>query len=381
MTSQRLYGIIKYLDSLDQKLALQTTLETIKDTLGNLVSSPGQPQYQNTLATALSSFRTAVAGMAGSISPSQAAIIKDIGGAEFFDPELADKVMNSIQTNAMTPSVARDFVQDIATRRATFLTNVRSARQSLEKLGITEADLKPGTADVSFLIPRKIFDNELALFARELKFISRLVQDFTEAQTGKAEPVLLEQLSSSIPTVALIANLVTLSLLGTVINKFLDAWLKAERIRKARAELDDMGITGDALKQLDDRIATTVEEVIEESTELVVAKYPGAPERKRELENSIRLHTSELFLQIEKGLTVEFRAEPQPGEGEDQKNLKQIADVSKVLKFPQITNGPLLLGKGEPLDEAEDVVLTRTRKTRRTTTTKKEAPKEKDGKE
>jgi hypothetical protein len=274
MTAQRLYGILKLIESLDQKLGLQTTLDAIKSALDNLVNSPAQPQYQTNLATSLGSLTSAVTTMAAEISPSDATVIREIGGADYFDPALATKIMNSIQTNAMTPSVARDLVTDITAKRAAFLTTVKAARQSLEKLAITESDLKPGTADVAFLIPRNIFDNELGSFAKELKFIGRLIQDLTEAQTGKAEPVLLEQLSSSIPTVALMANLAALSLLGTVINKFLDAWIKTERIRKARAELDDMGIKGEALKELDDRITTTVEEVIEESTELILASIP-----------------------------------------------------------------------------------------------------------
>jgi hypothetical protein len=166
MTSQRLYGIIKYLDSLDQKLGLQTTLDTIRETLGTLVNSPAQPQYQNTLGTALGSLSAAVASMAASISPSQAAQIKELGGEEFFDPGMAQRIQLSVQTNAMTPAIARDFVQDFATRRATFLANIKSARQSLEKLGITESDLTPGTADVAFLT-QETFSTMNSLCLRE----------------------------------------------------------------------------------------------------------------------------------------------------------------------------------------------------------------------
>jgi hypothetical protein len=198
--------------------------------------------------------------MAASITPSQAELIREIGGADFFDPTMAEKIQSSIQTNAVTPSVAQAFVQEFATKRAAFLTTIKAARQALEKLGITESDLKPGSADASFLIPREIFDGELGQFAKELKFITRLVQHFTEAQTATTEPVKLEQLSSSTPTVSIAANLAALGLLATVIKQFLEAWLKFEEIREVRARIAKLGLKGPALEQFDNEITTGIEE-------------------------------------------------------------------------------------------------------------------------
>jgi len=387
MTSQRLYGILKFVDSLDKKLGLQTKLEAVREALSNLVNQPANPTYQSNLATALAAFTTAAGTMAQSIAPSQHVAISEMGGDEFFDPAIIEKVNNAVQTNAMTPSVARDLVQDLATRRAAFLETVRTGREALEKLRISDSDIKPGGADVAFLIPREIFDNKLVSFAKELTFLSRLVQDFTEAQTGSAEPVTLEQLSSSIPTVTIMANLAALGMLATVIKKFLKTWQMIEEIREMRARLATMGLKGTALQELTEQISTTVTEVVEESTELVIANYKG--NRKNELANAVRMDTRRLFGQIERGLTVEFRAKPQPNaEGEDQKNLEEIANVAKELKFPVAAKEPLLLTAEEILgdpSEADGVrVITQTKKTttQKTTVSRKEPVKEgKDGKE
>ncbi len=53
MTSEKLYGILKFLDGLDKQLGLQTSLEQIGSALANLASAPAQPQHQNSLAAAL----------------------------------------------------------------------------------------------------------------------------------------------------------------------------------------------------------------------------------------------------------------------------------------------------------------------------------------
>ena len=51
--------------------------------------------------------------MKTAISPSQLAAIKAMGGEEFFDPSIFEKVKNTVQMNAMTPAVASDRHQGI----------------------------------------------------------------------------------------------------------------------------------------------------------------------------------------------------------------------------------------------------------------------------
>src|SRR2546430_2292616 len=103
MTSQKLYEILCFLDDLDKKLGLQSTLETVRETLTDLVSSPANPQYQSTLATSLEAFSLAATKLSQLITPSHATAIKEMGGEEFFDARIAEKVKETVQKNAMTP--------------------------------------------------------------------------------------------------------------------------------------------------------------------------------------------------------------------------------------------------------------------------------------
>ncbi len=180
MTAPKLYATLKFLESLDSKLRLQTSLETIKDSLVALVNAPAQPPQQTALANAKATFESAAAKLKDSITPTQASMIAEMGGAEFFDAAIADKVKASIESNAMTPSVARDFVQDLVNKRSAFLTVVKSTAQGLGRLNVRESGLAPGAADLAFLIPRDLFENHLEAFAKELVFINRLIQDITE---------------------------------------------------------------------------------------------------------------------------------------------------------------------------------------------------------
>jgi hypothetical protein len=336
MTSKKLYETLKFIVDLDGQLHLQSGLESIRDTLNNLVTSPAQPQHQSALADALEQFSKSAASLGTAITPSQTSAIAEMGGEEFFDPDIADKVKSSISANAMTPSVARDFVQDLTTRRANFLANIKSTIQGLDKLNINQDARPAGYADLAFLIPRDLFENHLGEFAKELNFINRLMQHVGEAITGQLEPVELENLSSSIPTITLESGVQVISTLATIVNKFLEAWERIRKIRKIRDELTEIGMKGTAIEELNEQVTTTVDEIVEESTSIVLIKYDGPDSsRKNELENAVRTDVRRLFGQIERGLTVEFHAEHKKDSAdEEQEELDTIINLSRQMKFP-----------------------------------------------
>jgi hypothetical protein len=363
------------LRKLDDRLELQKHLQAIGTALSNLASAPAQPTHQNSLAQSLGAFESAVEQMKSEVSPSQMAAIRSMGGEEFFDPSIWEKVKDAVQKNAMTPAVARDFVQELASTRSNFLDTVREAAKGLKGLNVQESKLDEGSADLAFLIPRSIFSNRLGPFAKELNFINRLLEHFGEAITGQAEAPELDQLSSSIPTIVVTAAVPVIGVLGKVVKEFLDAWERIEKIRKLRADIVDMGLKGKAVEEFTEQITTTVDEVVETSTKLVLAHYPGDDGRRRELENAVRQDTRRLFGQIERGLTVEFRANPkEEGEGENQKTLQDIDQLGAAMKFPQVAREPMLLGNGEIL-EGE---LKTTTHTKRTTTEKKTSAAKKE---
>ena len=302
-----------------------------------------------------------------------------MGGEEFFDSSIGDKVIASIQSNAMTPSVASDFVKDLAARRAEFLGIVHSTIKGLEQLHVSAPSLPAGAAEVAFLIPREIFHNHLGAFAKELTFISHLMQHINEGVTGESQPIVLEGLSSSIPTIGLGVGLKAIEMLATIVNKFLDAWEKIQRIRKIRGEIEEMGITGPPIDHLTEQITTTINEVVEESTHIILINYKGESGRKNELQNALRQDTHRLFGQIERGLTIEVRTADTPDAEADEENLRRLESVAALgreMHFPSIAPAPMLLSSGELL-EGEILSVKRSKRTttQQVTTSKKETSK------
>ena len=340
MTAQRLYELLVFLESLESKVRLQPSLEAVRNSLNSLTDQPAQPQFQTQLQGNLSNFENAAEQLKDLITPAQRLQIEEIGGSEFFDPAIAENIRKKVQTSAMTPAVARDFVQELTNKRAEFLAVVRSTRENLHRLRIVGSPLKPGEADVAFLIPREMFDNELDQFAKELKFLSRLLRHYAEALTGEIEPVQLEELTSSTPSVAVLLSPLVLHYFSHVVHKFLDAWKKVEEIRLIRAKILEMHLKATTtVDEMDEAITTTVNEVVEEVTEFALKDYDRDENRKNELKTAIHDETKRLFAQIERGLTVEFRAKPKEGGADDaeQKALKEIDQRARVIQFPRIT--------------------------------------------
>jgi hypothetical protein len=351
MTAQKLYETLAFMVQLDSQLRLQATLDSVKDMLNNLVSSPAHPQYQSSLGGSLEEFKTAAGKLASAISPSQATTIKEMSGEEFFDPAIADKVQAKISANAMTPQVARDFVTDLATRRAAYLTNLNNTISGLKLLNVQQSHNPPGSADVAFLIPRELFENHLGEFTKELGFINRLIQHVAEGVTGESVPVPLESLSSSIPTITLQATAQVVVTLATIVTTFLATWERVLKFRKVGEELLEIGMKGKAVDELTEQVHTVIEETVEESTKIVFKNYNGRDERrKNELQNAVRTDVWRLYGQIERGLSVEFRANPKNAEDESKEALQSIVDLNNQMKFPGAAPEPLLLQCGEVLE-------------------------------
>ena len=262
---------------------------------------------------------------------------------------------------------------------------MKNTLQGLERLNIKQSQLAPGQADVSFMIPRDLFENDVAALAKEMVFISRLIQDVSEGVTGTQEKARLESLSSSIPTISVEASGAVLSVIATIVNLFLNTWEKVKKIRKIRDDLAEVGIKGTASAELNEQVTTTVEEIVRESTDLVLVRFKGDVGRQNELRNAVSTDVRRLFGQIERGLTVEFRAQPTSGEDEEQSQaLKSIIETSRDMKFPPPAREPLLLVEAEILEgELHKRIHRKTTTTTTTTktTTKKESRKDQsDGK-
>jgi hypothetical protein len=371
MNAQTLASTLRFLADLDTNLGVQMKLETVVESLNNIVQSSAHPQYQSALAVALTALEQAVVSMTGRISPAARSLIRELRGETFFDPGLAIDVKQSVVTNAMTPAVARDFVRDLATKRDAYISNVRTTSGGVRDLGINGDELSTGSAEIALMIPREVFSNNLGMFAKELIFLNRLISHIGEVLTSQAEPIILGHLSSSDPTITLQAGLESMKFLGLAVIKFLEAWKKIVEIREILQKLKKVGMASKSVAtELTEEITSTVEEVVEESaTEIISHSRLQDGGRKNELGALIKKDLRRLFAQVERGLVVEIRVNPAASEEEGgDENLSTLKSLSHSLQFPVMTDTPILISGGD-IEEDEEFVA-KTRRYKKTITTK-----------
>jgi DNA primase len=375
MTSEKLLQTIKFLVDIDQRLSLQAILDRISSNLSSLASSPAQTTYQENLATQLEALDGATASLALELTPARVSAIEKIGAADFFNPHIAKKVREAVSQNAMTPSVARDVVESLATRRTAYVTTLEATLSGLMELGVKETTPPAGAADLSFIVPRDLFDNDLGQLAAELRYINRLLRHYGELVTGGTYTVRLEELSSSDPTISVLSTLELAEHIASTVSKLIELWKTVSEYLDARNMLTRLGLEGVALEQITDTATKKIETVIEETVEetITTTKYKGP--RKNELRNALLIDTRFLYGQIERGLLVEVRAQaPTSPTDDDTKSINHISELNKTMVFPSRNPHPLFLPSGIPEDlladdaEIEQTVVEKKRKTKTTTT-------------
>jgi|GEM_PF-6414863 len=375
MTTERLQRILNLILEVDRDTKLQQSLARIAENLTTLSSSPAAIQYQESLANALEELREGAAKLTTLIRPGEAEAIAEIGGAKFFSPSIYDDVREAVERNAMTPSVARDFVQHLVAERSEFLGASRTTVTGLIELLFAESVpmIRAEDGEAAFTIPREIFGNHLGSFAKELQFISQLVQYLNEAVSGTVQEIELTSLSTSTPTVAITTGLDVLLKLGTVIATFLAAWERIQKMRSLREEVKELNASATAVQEFDDKIISTVEEVVEESVRFSLSGYTKKDGRENELRNALSRDFHRLYGQIERGLTVDIRTGEAAGDEGDEatsENRKELENIVQKMRFPGASAHPQLLTAGELLEGDISLKKSKTTKTTKTTTNK-----------
>jgi hypothetical protein len=257
----------------------------------------------------------------------------------------------------MTPSVARDYVNEYCARRTGFLTSTNSLVGLLAPMMEQNVvENKFSLTYAVFTIPRELFKNHLDELSSELKYVYLLIQHIDRALTGKVQSVEVRNLASSVPSIEIITGVQTLCALAEVTFSFLDVWEKIKKYRHIREECEEAGLVDktieDSVKNL---IREEVDNAINASTKKLMSSSKGGPEDK-ELETGIRKVIHKLYGQIERGLIVEIKTsdETQIKDEGKKKEIIALKSLSIKLQFPKAERSPMLLADGEVIGDKSE---------------------------
>ena len=221
------------------------------------------------------------------------------------------------------------------------------------------SELEEGSAEIGFLIPRELFQDEFGQFIKQLAVINRIIREFSETATGSSQEIKVRQISSSDPLVFLGLDPITIGMIGATITWALDVWKRVSEIRGLRERASKIPTFKELdLKFFDEKIKATVEAEIEtKAKELQGLAKDKDARTSEERRTHITWVLKTLLALVERGLKVEIRSLPPPPPEDDPEAglppaFKELNETIPQLVFPEVEGSPVLeLPPPEPQPE------------------------------
>ena len=363
MNASRLREILELLIQSESKYKIQEVLGKVNGHLNEIVSAPQEPEHQKNFAETLERLRKSMNGMVATFEPAQIDLFTEIGADKYFVSDIPGDIVQSVRDNPITPTVAKDYVGQFLAERQSYLSEINQLRDNLEKIGIVVSELEEGTAEIGFLIPRELFEDEFDQFIKQLAVINRIIREFSEAATGSAQEIKVRQISSSDPLLFLGLDPITIGMIGATITWALDLWKRVKEIRGLRVTASKIPEFKEAeLKFFDDKIKTTIAaEIKTKAIELQGLAKDNDSRTPEERHTHITWVLETLLALVERGLKVEIRSLPPPPMPEDAEDpeaairlaFKKLNETIPQLVFPEVEGSPVLeLPPPEPPPES-----------------------------
>lgn len=350
MNAERLLELSDLLTTVDVRLEVQPSLQSLVNDLAQIISNPGHAAFQTQFAEKFDQFRSTWDKMASSFSPAQVNLISEIGGSSFFIDDFPSQLDASVRANGITPAVVRDELEAFRSERENYLRTLNSLRDSLMQVGVEPYKLEADSAEIGLLLPRDLFDNELGGLVKELHTVNRIIRAFSEVAVGGPEPVEVHQISTSDPIFFFGLDPTTIALLAGAVTWALNSWKNVEEIRKIRAETQKVkSFTTEEIENIfDSKIQKEIRIAIDQKVNELIPAKDGAG-RHHEQRNDMAWALESILGRVERGMTVELRFLPPPapkdGEpvaAEKTASFDELKRIVPQLQFPQADKSPVL---------------------------------------
>jgi len=350
MNAERLRGIIDFLLTAEKTAKIQDQIVALRNQLDGLVGNPADQNSQKNVATALAALESSVSSFVEGLSPAQQRNIAEVKAHEYFSTTMVAEITAALTKNGITPAVVQQQVHKLQDGRQKFLDTLRTAQAALNSLGVQIDTLAPGEAEIGFMIPRALFDNNLGEFQKELKVLNSIIRTFHEVSGITPGPIPIRQISTTDPVIFLGMAIKVLIFVSKSI-KWCSDTIKATMhikgiVEAARAAaLDKPVIDG-----LEEQIQKKIDKCVQEKVAEILNQYTGDAARKNELKGPLEKSLNQLLERVANGMTVEIRllppakqADPSGAVAEEAAQFEELKEIAKTLDFPQIPPGQPML--------------------------------------
>ena len=239
----------------------------------------------------------------------------DLGGGIIVSEDIASKIDISFRTEAMTPVIVRELVDNLRSDIDQFVTKMRALRDAFEALQIGEKELGPAEVELGVLVPRHHVENHLDKFAKEVAAFDEALKLFSVVATGTREDFEITYISASDLKFFIRPTLVTALLVGAVISEILECFNQVADLKVKVEEIRQLGMEDEHLESLHSAIDRKLNEKIDELLPSLVDEFSSKKIEHDKNENKVRLRHAIEFVapRLERGFAIEMRVGPLPG--------------------------------------------------------------------
>jgi len=243
-------------------------------------------------------------------------------------------------------------------RLGEILTKLQSFKNALDQLvaafthyKIGSAELDPGEAEITLLIPRDAVHGKLEEFTEELEEMQFILNTFSEVATGHIDDLKIRTVSSSGLMLFLAASPVFGAIIAKVVDFVVGTYKKILDIKKLQLEIERLQLPDEITEKTKAHANTLMEAEIEKFTIEIVSEYHKGKDggRKNELTNAVKISLNKIANRIDRGFNFEVRIEPPDKplenakqEKELQKAVGTIQGASENMQYMKLEGPPIL---------------------------------------
>jgi hypothetical protein len=232
--------------------------------------------------------------------------------------------------------------------RSAYLEKIRALAENLKAVNIEANPIKPGEAEIGFLLPRALFNNRLDQLIKELRDVNRIIRAFSEVATGAAEEVEVRQISASDPLFFFALAAPTIAALAKAVSWALATWKSVEEIRKVRADILHTKVLTE--KEIEELFERKIQDKLQSAVGQKVAELvppDDKPGRAKEQRTDLTWALESLLAHIERGVVIEIRSLPPTTKAEGSlepidTSFATLKEIASQLTFPNPQGTPIM---------------------------------------
>jgi len=334
---EQFYEVAKFLTSQVSHHKIEEKYRAVSDAIDSQIDVPDSENLQ-AVSTAIDKLRAAFKeSELASLPHSSRIILEELEIGEFFSDYLPGWVSDQVRGSGALLNEAQKAIADDLASFSGHLRHLESIVESFEYLEIGSSKLDPGAAELSFFIPREIFENDVESLSRNLIQFDRFVGCCSEIANGKHEDLKLRSITTSDPLLIAVAAPATVLFVLKAVNSILDAYKKVVEIRKLKLEVGKLELSKDIQSALDDEAKSLIENQIQEFLFKIKSDFQVGKKESDQNELLARLENHLMFIaaKIDKGARVDGWAEPEVNDPEQSEEPK-FSDAEAINEIREI---------------------------------------------